>query len=260
MNIIVFIKQIPDSDEVKLDENGNLIRSGAGTMINPVDKNAIEAGLSLRDRFGGKVTAVTMGPLQAEDVLKRALFMGCDEAVLLSDRAFGGADTLATGYVLSMAAKKLGSFDLAIFGNKASDAETAQTGPVTAGFLGLPLITSVDDIDFDGSAIVCRRSFTNGIETSKTELPAVITVTPAINTPRFMTPAHVIEGLKKGITVWSCADLGCDESKCGVKGSPSRTKRVTVPPVREVDSTVISGSSDETAGVLAGLLADMHLI
>ncbi len=119
MNIIVFIKQIPDSDEVKLDENGNLIRSGAGTMINPVDKNAIEAGLSLRDRFGGKVTAVTMGPPQAEDVLKRALFMGCDEAVLLSDRAFGGADTLATGYVLSMAAKKLGSFDLAIFGNKA---------------------------------------------------------------------------------------------------------------------------------------------
>lgn len=180
MNIIVFIKQIPDSDEVKLDENGNLIRSGAGTMINPVDKNALEAGLSLRDRFGGKVTAVTMGPPQAEDVLKRALFMGCDEAVLLSDRAFGGADTLATGYVLSMAAKKLGSFDLAIFGNKASDAETAQTGPVTAGFLGLPLITSVDGIELDGSAIVCRRSFTNGIETSKTELPAVITVTPAI--------------------------------------------------------------------------------
>ena len=149
MNIIVFIKQIPDSDEVKLDENGNLIRSGAGTMINPVDKNALEAGLSLRDRFGGKVTAVTMGPPQAEDVLNRALFMGCDEAVLLSDRAFGGADTLATGYVLSMAAKKLGSFDLSIFGNKASDAETAQTGPVTAGFLGLPLITSVDGIELD---------------------------------------------------------------------------------------------------------------
>ena len=253
MNIIVFIKQIPDSDEVKLDENGNLIRSGAGTMINPVDKNALEAGLSLRDRFGGKVTAVTMGPSQANDVLKRALFMGCD-------RAFGGADTLATGYVLSMAAKKLGSFDLAIFGNKASDAETAQTGPVTAGFLGLPLVTSVDDIDLDGSAIVCRRSFTNGTETSKTTLPAVVTVTPAINTPRFMTPANVIEGLKKGLTVWNCTDLGCDEARCGVKGSPSRTKRVAAPPVREVDSTVISGSSDETAGILAGLLADMHII
>lgn len=89
--------------------------------------------------------------------------------------------------------------------------------PRNGGFLGLPLVTSVDDIDLDGSAIVCRRSFTNGIETSKTELPAVITVTPAINTPRFMTPAHVIEGLKKGITVWNCTDLGCDESKCGVK-------------------------------------------
>ena len=260
MNIIVFIKQIPDSDEVKLDESGNLIRSGAGTMINPVDKNAIETALSLRDRFGGKVTAVTMGPAQAEEVLKRALFMGCDEAVLLSDRAFGGADTLATGYVLSMAAKKLGSFDLAVFGNKASDAETAQTGPVTAGFLDMPLVTSVDDIDFDGSAIVCRRSFTNGTETSKTTLPAVITVTPAINTPRFMTPANVIEGLKKGITVWNCADLGCDEARCGVKGSPSRTKRVTAPQTKQVEATVISGSNDEIAGVLSGLLADMHLI
>ena len=133
MNIIVFIKQIPDSDEVKLDENGNLIRSGAGTMINPVDKNALEAGLSLRDRFGGKVTAVTMGPPQAEDVLNRALFMGCDEAVLLSDRAFGGADTLATGYVLSMAAKKLGSFDLAIFGNKASRCRNCADRPCDCG-------------------------------------------------------------------------------------------------------------------------------
>lgn len=260
MNIIVFIKQIPDSDDVKLDENGNLIRDGVGTMINPVDKNALELGLALRDRTGGKVTAVTMGPAQAKDVLKRALFMGCDEAVLLSDRAFGGADTLATGYVLSIAAKKLGSFDLAIFGNKASDAETAQTGPVTAGFLGLPLVTSVESAQLEDSSIICRRSFTNGVETSKTALPAVITVTPAINTPRFMTPANVIEGLKKGIVVWNCADLGCDEARCGVKGSPSRTKRVTAPQVRKIDSAVIRGSIDETAGVLSGLLADMHLI
>lgn len=171
MKVIVFIKQIPDSSDVKLDENGNLIRSGVGTMINPVDKNALELGLALRDRFGGSVSAVTMGPPQAKDVLKRALFMGCDKAVLLSDRIFGGADTLATGYVLSMAAKKLGDFDLAIFGNKASDAETAQTGPVTAGFLGLPLVTSVDALELDGNAIVCRRSFTGGTETSKTALP-----------------------------------------------------------------------------------------
>lgn len=197
MKVIVFIKQIPDSSDVKLDENGNLIRSGVGTMINPVDKNALELGLALRDRFGGSVTAVTMGPPQAKDVLKRALFMGCDKAVLLSDRIFGGADTLATGYVLSMAARKLGDFDLAIFGNKASDAETAQTGPVTAGFLGLPLVTSVDALELDGNAIVCRRSFTGGTETSKTALPAVITVTPAVNTPRFMTPANVIDGLKR---------------------------------------------------------------
>ena len=260
MNIIVFIKQIPDCDEIKLDENGNLIRSGVEAMINPVDKNALELGLSLRDSFGGKVTAVSMGPAQAKDVLKRALFMGCDEAILLSDRAFGGADTLATGYVLSMAAKKLGGFDLAIFGNKASDAETAQTGPVTAGFLNMPLVTSIDSLEFDGEAIICRRSFNDRVETSRTTLPAVVTVTPAINTPRFMTPANVIDGLKKGITVWNCAELGCDEALCGVKGSPSRTKCVTAPPVKKVDSSIISGSCDETANVLVSLLADMHLI
>ncbi len=159
-----------------------------------------------------------------------------------------------------MAARKLGSFDLAIFGNKASDAETAQTGPVTAGFLGLPLVTSVEGAEIEDGHIICRRSFTNGIETSKTALPAVITVTPAVNTPRFMTPANVIEGLKKGISVWGCTDLGCDEARCGVKGSPSRTKRVTAPQVKEIDSAVIRGSIDEMTGVLSGLLADMHLI
>lgn len=260
MNIIVFIKQVPDSDQVRLDDNGNLIREGVQSMINPMDKNAIEAGLELKDKFGGKVTAVTMGPPQAVEVLKRALFMGCDDVVLLSDRAFGGADTLATGYTLAKAAEKIGEYDLLIFGNRAADAETAQTGPVTAGFLGLPLVTSVSALEAAEGCIFCTRNFTRGIEKCRVKLPAVITVKPELNTPRFQTPANVISGLKKEIKVWDCAALGCDASRTGVSGSPSRTKRVVAPPSRSVDTETISGSNEEMAKAFVDILAGEHLI
>lgn len=260
MNIIVFIKQIPDTDKVRLDEHGNLLREGVESIINPVDKNAIEAGLRLRDEHGGRVTAVTMGPPQAAEVLNRALFMGCDDVVLLSDRAFGGADTLATGYTLAMAAKKLGGADLLIFGNRAADAETAQTGPVTAGFLGLPLVTSVSELSVEDGWAVCTREFALGVEKCRVRLPAVITVKPELNTPRFQTPANVIAGLKKPLKVWDSAALGSDSSKTGVCGSPSRTKRVVAPPARSMDTEVIGGSSEEMAGALAALLAGEHLI
>lgn len=260
MNIIVFIKQIPDTDKVRLDEHGNLLREGVESIINPVDKNAIEAGLRLRDEHGGKVTAVTMGPPQAAEVLNRALFMGCDDVVLLSDRAFGGADTLATGYTLAMAAKKLGGADLLIFGNRAADAETAQTGPVNAGFLGLPLVTSVSELSVEDGWAVCTREFALGVEKCRVRLPAVITVKPELNTPRFQTPANVIAGLKKPLKVWDSAALGSDSSKTGVCGSPSRTKRVVAPPARSMDTEVIGGSNEEMAGALAALLAGEHLI
>ena len=133
MKIIVFVKQVPDTDDVKLDpKTGNLCREGVKSMLNPLDANAVEAALRLREAHGGTVAAVTMGPPQAEEALKKALAMGCDEAYLLSDRAFGGADTLATSYVLSKAAEKIGGFDLLIFGRHAVDGDTAQTGRLGA--------------------------------------------------------------------------------------------------------------------------------
>ena len=221
MNIIVFIKQIPDTDKVRLDEHGNLLREGVESIINPVDKNAIEAGLRLRDEHGGKVTAVTMGPPQAAEVLNRALFMGCDDVVLLSDRAFGGADTLATGYTLAMAAKKLGGADLLIFGNRAADAETAQTGPVTAGFLGLPLVTSISELSVEDGWAVCTREFALGVEKCRVRLPAVITVKPELNTPRFQTPANVIAGLKK-------AAQGLGQRRAGQRQLQNRRVRLAL--------------------------------
>ena len=133
MKILVFVKQVPDTTDVKLDpKTGNLNREGVASIMNPLDANGVEAALQLKEKYGATVVVVSMGPPQAGDVLKKALAMGCDEAVLLSDRAFGGADTLATGYVLSRAAEKIGGYDLLIFGQHASDGETAQTGPVHA--------------------------------------------------------------------------------------------------------------------------------
>ena len=145
MKILVFVKQVPDTDDVKLDpKTGNLKREGVQSMINPLDANAIEAAVQLKEKYGGTVAAISMGPPQAEDMLKKALALGCDEAYLLSDRAFGGADTLATAYTLAKAAEKIGDYDLLLFGRHAVDGDTAQTGPATAAYLNVPQITLAD--------------------------------------------------------------------------------------------------------------------
>ena len=158
MKIIVFVKQVPDTDDVKLDpKTGNLCREGVKSMLNPLAANAVEAALRLREAHGGTVAAVTMGPPQAEEALKKALAMGCDEAYLLSDRAFGGADTLATSYVLSKAAEKIGGFDLLIFGRHAVDGDTAQTGPATAAFLDIPQVTLVSALEVEDGWARCER-------------------------------------------------------------------------------------------------------
>ncbi len=150
MKILVFIKQVPDTDDVRLDpKTGNLRRDGVKSMMNPLDANAVEAALQLKAKHGGTVSVVTMGLPQAEEALKKALGMGCDEAFLLSDRPFGGADTLATAYVLSKAAEKIGDFDLILFGRHAVDGDTAQTGPAVAAYLGIPQITLASSIEVE---------------------------------------------------------------------------------------------------------------
>lgn len=261
MKILVFVKQVPDTTEVKLDPvTGNLIRDGVASIMNPLDANAVEAALQLKEKYGGSVVAISMGPPQAEDVLKKALAMGCDEAALLSDRAFGGADTLATGYVLAKAAEKIGDYDLLIFGRHASDGETAQTGPVTAAFLGVPQITLAESLDVQDGWVYARRTTEDCTETVRARMPALVTVCGEINEPRYATPINIMKALKKPRVVWNHEDLDADPAKCGVPGSPSITKRLFEPARGNVDTVIFKGEVPEMAKQFVDMLEAQHLI
>ena len=261
MKILVFVKQVPDTDDVKLDpRTGNLMRDGVESVINPLDANGVEAALELKEKYGGTVTAISMGPPQADDVLKKALAMGCDESVLLSDRALGGADTLATGYPLAKAAEKIGGYDLLICGRHAVDAETAQTGPIIAAFLGIPQVTLVDDVSIDGEYAVCRRILPDRFETVRVKMPALITVCSEMNTPRYPTPINIMKALKKPRYVWNSRDISCDPEMIGVAGSPSSNKEIFEPPKRNTDTKYFTGDIEEMARAIADALEAEKLI
>lgn len=261
MKILVFVKQVPDTDDVKLDpRTGNLMRDGVQSVINPFDANGVETALQLKAQTGGQVVAISMGPPQADDVLKKALAMGCDESVLLSDRALGGADTLATGYPLAKAAEKIGDYDLLICGRHATDAETAQTGPIIAAFLGIPQVTLVDKVSVEDGYAICRRMLPDRFETVKVKLPALITVCSEINTPRYPTPINIMKALKKPRAVWNCADLGCDPDMVGVAGSPSSNKKIFEPPKRNTETRFFSGDVDAMARAIVDTLEAEKLI
>ncbi len=255
MKILVFVKQVPDADDVKLDpRTGNLMRDGVQSVINPFDANGVETALQLKAQCGGQVVAVSMGPPQADDVLKKALAMGCDESVLISDRAFGGADTLATGYPLAKAAEKIGDYDLLICGRHATDAETAQTGPIIAAFLGIPQVTLVDRVSVEDGYAVCRRMLPDRFETVRVKLPALITVCSEINTPRYPTPINIMKALKKPRSVWNAADLECDASMIGAAGSPSSNKKIFEPPKRNTETKYFQGDTEAMARAIVDTL------
>ena len=165
MNIVVCIKQVPDTTEIKIDPVKNtLIRTGVPSIMNPFDKNALETGLSLKDRYGGKVTVISMGPPQAKAVLREALAMGADEAYLVTDRAFGGSDTYATSYILSQAIKKLGAYDVILGGKQAIDGDTGQTAPSIAEHLGATRLTYVLSLKVEGDKVIAERQVEEGVE------------------------------------------------------------------------------------------------
>ena len=261
MKILVFVKQVPDTDDVRLDpKTGNIMREGVASKLNPLDANAVEAAIQLKEKYGAQVCAISMGPPQAEDVLKKALALGCDEAYLLSDRAFGGADTLATSYTLAMAARKIGDYDLLLFGRHAVDGDTAQTGPATAAQLGIPQITLASSIDVQDGYVICDRVLESSTQKVRAKLPALVTVTGEINTPRYPKPINIMKALKKPRFVWNAEDLGADRTQTGIPGSPSSTKEVLEPPKRNADTKYFSGSAEEIAAQLADMLHDEHLI
>jgi electron transfer flavoprotein beta subunit len=241
MHIVVCIKQVPDSAQIRVHPVTNTImRQGVPTIINPYDLFAIEAALRLRDKNGGSVTVLTMGPPMAEDALRRALSYGVDRAVLLTDRAFAGSDTLATSYALSQAIGKIGetygAVDIVFTGKQTIDGDTAQVGPGIARRLGLNQLTyvaAVTEVDLEAGVIVAERRAEGGVQVLKTKLPCLITMLEGTNEIRRGSIDVALRAARAEIVTWSAAAAGIAEmTKCGLKGSPTVVKRVFAPPPR----------------------------
>jgi len=224
MNIIVCIKQVPDTTEVRLDPvTGTLIRDGVPSIINPDDKAGLEAALRLKDQYGAKVILVSMGPLQADAALREGLAMGADDAYLVSDRAFGGADTWATSSTLASAIRKIGGYDLIVTGRQAIDGDTAQVGPQIAEHLGLVNISYAEEVKVEGNAVIVKRQFEECYHMIRAKFPCLITALAELNEPRYMTPGGIKEAYQsKEVNMLTRADLDVEENNIGLKGSPTR--------------------------------------
>lgn len=260
MNTVVCIKQVPETTEVRVDPKTNaLLREGVKSVVNPFDENAIEAALGLKEAHGGKVTVITMGPPQAEEALRQALAMGAEEAVLLTDAAFRGSDTLATSYALAAAIRKLGGADLVICGKQAIDGDTGQVGPGLAERLGLPQITFAISLEITDGRLRARRVLDDFFEVVEVKLPAVVTVVKQINEPRFPSMRNVLKAKRAAITQWGAADLAADPTQTGFDGSPTQVIKVW-PPERRAGGQMLEGEPEEAAGKLAAIIRGMHLL
>jgi len=261
MNVIVCLKQVPGTTQVKIDPATNtLIRQGIENIINPFDTYAIEEGVRLRERFGGKVTAISMGPPQAETALREAVSLGADEGILLSDPAFAGADTWATSYTLSMALRKLGQYDLVICGRQTLDGDTGQVGPQLAEMLAIPFIAYVSQIEevADGGVRV-RRMVEDGYEIMESPLPAIITVVKEINTPRLPSLRGLARSKSATIPVWGSKELNVEPDKVGLSGSFTRVIRM-FSPERVCHGEIFQGDVADQVDCLVGRLKDNGLV
>lgn len=230
MNIIVCIKQVPDTSEVKIDPVTNtIVREGVPSIINPFDENAIEEAVRLVEQHGGKVTVISMGPPQAEAALREALAMGADEAILVSDRCFAASDTLATSYVLSSAIRNIGEYDLIFCGKQAFDGDTAQVPPGVAEHLGIPQVTFAIGLEVDGKKLRVRRLLEDEFEIVEARMPCMVTVVKQINEPRRPGIKAKMAAKKKEVQVWDSACIEANACLCGFDGSPTRVMRTFAP-------------------------------
>ncbi|MDR1835906.1 MAG: electron transfer flavoprotein subunit beta/FixA family protein [Fusobacteriaceae bacterium] len=243
MNIIVCIKQVPNTNEVKINqETGTLIRDGVPSIINPDDRNAIEAALQLRDLNGGKVTVISMGPPQAKEALREAYAMGADEVYLITDRAFGGSDTWATATIIAAAIEKIGGYDLVFCGRQAIDGDTAQVGPEIAEFLDIPQVTYAVAIEDKGDKLIVTRK-TEGVDyIIETPKPALITAIQDLNKPRYPRVKRIFEAYNTEVVkILTSEDLPVDPTQIGLKGSPTNVYSSFVP-TKEKHSEIIEGA------------------
>ncbi len=256
MKIIVLVKQVPDSTDVKIDPVTNTLkREGVAAVINPFDMYAIEEAIRIKERMGnGEVVVISMGPPQAMEALREAISMGCDSAVLVSDRKFAGSDTWATSYTLSQAIKKIGDYTMILCGKQASDGDTAQVGPGISTHLDLPQVTYVKKIEkMDDKGAIMHRMTEEGYDIVEVPFPAVVTVVKEINAPRLPSLKGKMKAKKTEIPVWTAEELGCEEGKIGLDGSPTRVVKVFSPPERE-GGQKIEGEPSEVSKKLAEIV------
>lgn len=260
MKIIVCIKQVPDTTEVRLDPvKGTLIREGVPSIMNPDDKAALEAALRIKDDHGAHVTCLSMGPLQAEAVLREAMAMGADEGILLSDRAFGGADTWATSSTLAGAIKKL-DYDLIITGRQAIDGDTAQVGPELSEHLGIPCISYAQNIEIEQDGVKVERQYEDRYHVVRAKFPCLITALSELNEPRYMTPGGIFDAFReKDITIWGRDDVDVEDSNIGLPGSPTRVVKSFPKSIKEAGVT-IEKDVDESVQFVMDKLKEQYIL
>ena len=259
MNIVVCIKQVPDTTEIKLDPaTGTMIREGVPSIMNPDDKSGLEMALELKDKYEANVTVITMGLPQADAILREAMAMGADRAILLTDRKLAGADTLATSNALAGALRTL-EFDLLITGRQAIDGDTAQVGPQVAEHLGLPQVSYVENLEFDGTTFTLKKWLEDGYQIVEVESPCVITVLSSANQPRYMRMRGIMEAYKREVEVWGCDRIDVDESKLGLKGSPTRVAKSFTKGVKG-SGEKFEVSEDEAVEIIINKLKEKHII
>ncbi len=261
LNIVICIKQVPETTEVEFDkETGRLKREGVAAVINPFDEYAIETGLRLKEKHGGRVKAISMGPPMAEQALRDAIAMGCDEGWLVSDRVFGGADTWATSLTLAKSIQLTGPHDIVICGLKTTDGDTGQTGPEMAEHLGEPCISYVSQIlDVKDGKVTLKRNLDDGVETLEAPLPLIITVSKDVGQPRLATLRGRLAAKKAVIKIITNKEMGMNPKELGLDGSYTRVTKIFTPEPH-AGGEVIEGTPDQLADAIYAKLREAKIV
>lgn len=260
MNIVVCIKQVPDTNEIKLNpETGTLIRDGVPSIINPDDKGGLEMALQLKDSLGANVAVITMGPPQADKALREALAMGADRAILLTDRKFAGADTLATSNALAGALRVL-DYDLIVTGRQAIDGDTAQVGPQIAEHLHIPQVTYVEQLEVKKDRVFrIRKATEDGYQVVEVAAPALVTVLSTALKPRYMNVRGVVEAYNSPVEIWSAENISVQESVLGLKGSPTRVSKSFTKGIKSA-TQMYETDTEEAVGIIISKLKEKFII
>jgi electron transfer flavoprotein beta subunit len=263
MRIIVLVKQVPNTTEVRLDpKTGNLIREGVESIVNPDDRHAVEAAVRLKDDGKGRVIVLSMGPAQAIDAISEAMGMGADEGILLTDRAFAGADTWATSFTLGKAIERIGEYDLVMCGRQAIDGDTAQIGPQVADYLKIPQVSYVFEIEeIKGRSVVVKRRLEDGFERIESDLPALLTVIGELNKPRYPRIDRLIDSCRDRapIKIWNAADIGVQTKDVGLEGSLTHVIKTFAPKLQR-HTEMLQGDAETSVRSLLGKLREKRLV